>query len=134
MGNSCTGGCCAGETDQYDIEVFLKRTKVYNRCDLSAAPIEIGENGFVSPRMRLALLQEDYSHIYDTAFAEANGDRVRKAQAWVRACLTRMHFKLYLKQQELQDELEPPKYFSKEESSETLQGNQVVDINKLRSG
>ena len=98
MGADCTsGGCCAGEHDQYDVEVFLKRTKVYDKCDLSRTPIEIGENGFVSPRMRLALLQEDYSHIYDTAFAENNEDRVCKAQAWVRACLTRMHFKLYLK-------------------------------------
>ena len=88
MGGECTtpnGGCCAGESDHYELEVFLKRTKAYRQCELDSTPIEIGENGFVSPHLRYAMLQEDFSHIYDQRFAETNTAPIVKLQAIIRA-------------------------------------------------
>ena len=72
MGADChtAGGCCSGETDHYEVEVFLKRTRAFNKCELSSTPIVVGENGFGSPRLRYALLQEDFSHIYDTQYGD----------------------------------------------------------------
>jgi len=43
----------------------MLRTKQFSKEDLTCTPIEIGENGFISPLTRNAMLQENFSHIYN---------------------------------------------------------------------
>ena len=73
MGNCNTQqGCCGSDLNEINImeqSAFLNgKVAKLTPEDLQGKHIEIGENGFETPLARSALLQENYSHIYDRKF------------------------------------------------------------------
>ena len=55
---------CAGDTPNEYVHHELLAKK-FSKEDLGGNSIEIGENGFEGPLNRKAMLQENFSNIYD---------------------------------------------------------------------
>ena len=99
MGNCATNACCSnGDVNEVSgAEVLIDRGKKLSPDQLEGGRIEIGENGFDSPLSRKALLQENYSHIYDRRFEQDNRETLIKLQSSIRCFVTLNRFKLHLK-------------------------------------
>ena len=133
-GCSSTASGCGGCGDNVDGnfntdgELICGSLKQFSRedlHDLTGGKLKIGENGFDSPLARKALLQENYTHIYDRTFEKANKDNITKLQTRARSWLAFKRFQGHLKRQIEHDFLNPPSYFRREENWETIQSGDV---------
>ena len=88
--NSACGTYGGNESELY---FTAEEAKSLTKQDLDVKQMQIGENGYESPLTRSAMLNEDFSHIYDDEFAENNMSKLRLIQGKVRAVLAQLRFK-----------------------------------------
>lgn len=122
---ACQNACAdrGAEVDSYNVGMVSNRwmSGAITPEEVKAKTIEIGENGFSNPLMRRQMLNEDFSHIFDKQFEDKNREAVVLLQSNVRLHLVRKSYNDLVGRQRMQDELEPPKYFTNAENAETLQ-------------
>ena len=75
MGNCAAKVCCKSQSES---EFNFTNEQIFNRKSLTGGQLEIGENGYDSPLTRKALLEENYSHIYDKKFDWENRDKIAR--------------------------------------------------------